>query len=182
MSPGRLAFGPKMDSSESQLTKCMIVKPLSFFVNPKSTPIKSRVSTPKAFLFQRSDKNRSSNDFHENLKALLARSGGQLSPFPPLWTSIGFYHPRPSRNTNNKQWRPFFSAAGRQSELYSRDRAVATSKTCFKLSPTDSLSLCPPIRQKCLFLFADCRDIFCPFPTSGRLYLLSQRDNLGQVA
>ena len=99
------------------------------------------MSTPKALPFQRSDKNRSSNDFHENLKALLACSGRRATlPFPPLWTSMGFYHPRPSRNTNNKQWRPFFSAAGRQSELYSRDRAVATSKTCFKLNPTLSVS------------------------------------------
>ena len=122
----------------------MIVQPLRFFVDPKSIPIKSK----ECRRLQRSHFNAATKTVHRTIfmrtsKLCLLDQAGNSLPFPPLWTSIGFYHPRPSRNTNNKQWRPFFSALGRQSELYSRDRAVATSKTCFKLSPTDSLCVHP---------------------------------------
>ena len=70
---------------------------------------------------------------------------------------MGFYHLRPSRNTNNKQWRPFFSVSEGGSELYSRNRAIPPSvrwsrpsKTCFELNPRNTPPSVHPTDTKML--------------------------------
>ena len=83
----------------------------------------------------------------------LACSVNSIPPLPR--SSIGFYQRRPSRNTNNKQWRPFFSAAaGSKRALFTQSSHPSVSPMVTSVQHGCQMAIAKFLDRMCLALRA----------------------------